>query len=126
MLSLLLAFAIASGPGTSQTSALAAEPAAMSPDSSLMCSVAGDKGPRRCKVGIPKGRAVRACAAADERAHHCAVRKGRKYVAWTVASGGAHCKISKKRTDWKKAVTVSMSKETAKPGAACELHVGLR
>jgi len=124
MLSLLLAFAIASNQAHAGTPFVAAAPT--SPDSALMCTVAGDKGPRRCKVGIPKGRAVRNCAAADERAHHCAVRKGRKYVAWTVASGGAQCKISKKRTDWRKAVSVSMSKESAKPGARCELHVGLR
>lgn len=124
MLPLLLVFTIATAP--SHSGALAVLPAAAISDSSLMCTVAGDKGPRRCKVGIPRGGVVRACTAADERAHHCAVRKGHKYVAWTVASGGAHCKISKKRTDWQKAVTVSMSKESAKPGAVCELHVGLR
>ena len=124
MFPLLLAFAIATVP--SPASRVAIQPAAALSDSSLMCTVAGDKGPRRCKVGIPRGGAVRACTAADERAHHCAVRKGRRYVAWTVASGGAHCKISKKRTDWQKTVTVSMSKESAKPGAVCELHVGLR
>lgn len=124
MLSLLLAFAIASGPVHAETGVTSA-PAAL-PDSLLMCTVVGDKGPRRCKVGIPSGRAVRSCAAADERAHHCVVRKGRKYVAWTVAAGGAQCKISKKRTDWKKSVTVSMSRETARPGASCELYVALR
>ena len=125
MLSLLLAFTIASGPAQAGTPVVSLAPAAVS-DSSLMCRVAGDRGPRRCKVGIPSGRAVRSCTEADERSKRCTVRKGRKYVAWTVAAGGAQCKISKKRTNWKKAITVSMSKETARPGASCELHVALR
>lgn len=105
----------ASGPAPVPAVAAAAAAAA----DSLHCRVSAGAG-RRCTVAVPAGRSVRACAAKAR------CDKTRRYVAHVVASGGARCKISKKRTDWARTVVVTMSKKTAKVrGAACDLYVEL-
>ena len=100
-----------------------AEPAA--PADTLTCRVVVEqRAPRRCAVSIPAGRQLRACPAAEPR---CKKTPDGGRAAWVVATGGASCKISKKRTDWQKTVTLSMkTKKGTPPGSACELRVALR
>jgi len=93
----------------------------------LHCQVkATATGKRRCNVKVPTGRSVQACATADAAAGHCDKKGNGQYVAWVAASGGASCKISKKRTDWAQKVTLSMGDKVSAGSAACDLYVVLR
>lgn len=110
MLHLLVAAAIAAAP--------VATPAASAADP-LHCRAAAGAA-RRCTVAIPAGRSVRPCAEGAR------CDRSKRYVAWVVESGGARCRISKKRTDWTRSVVATMSKKSAKQrGAACDLYVEL-
>jgi hypothetical protein len=78
---------------------------------------------RRCQVDIPAGTKVKPCAAADKVAMRCTLDKKARYVAWTVSTDGAACRIAKKSTKWGKRIVVKVGKKT-KPGAGtCELRV---
>lgn len=115
VLSLVVLLATASSPARAEHPASA---------DTLTCRVTADAGAtRRCAVTIPAGREVQACEAAKPR---CKKTPAGGRAAWVVASGGARCELSKKRTDWRKTVTVKMKKKSAQPGAACELRVTLR
>ena len=79
---------------------------------------------RKCHVKVPSGSTLRTCDAAEKAAGHCALNT--RMVAWTVGENGASCELSKKKTDWKKSVSVKVSKKT-KPGAgSCTLFVSVR
>ena len=79
---------------------------------------------RQCHVKIPRGASVRACDATEKVANHCTLDA--RMGAWTANEKGAECKLSKKKTDWAKRVTVKVAKRT-KPGAgSCTLFVGTR
>jgi hypothetical protein len=101
--------------------------AAVAPDT-LSCTVtAAPKAKRRCSVMIPERRAVLPCSAADKRANRCTTHAGGAHAVWVTGAGGASCKVSSKRSDWKTKVTLSMSKKSMKiRGAACALHVAIR
>ncbi|MFN2566086.1 MAG: hypothetical protein ABR499_13905 [Gemmatimonadaceae bacterium] len=94
----------------------------------LTCTVtAGPKAKRRCSVMIPERRAILACSAADRRADRCTTHGGGAHAVWVTGAGGARCKVSSKRSDWKTKVTLSMNKKSMKTrGAACALHVAVR
>lgn len=81
---------------------------------------------RRCSVRLPAGRTVRACVEADTSAGRCTRTKKAAYAAWVTPAGGAKCRISGKRTQWKQKVTVVMSKETTAGAGSCSLYVVLR
>jgi hypothetical protein len=77
----------------------------------------------RCRVDLPLGRQVRACADADRRAGHCDLAAGGgQYVAWTVGTGQGKCRISKKKTVWERTVTAKLSKSRG-TGSTCDLYV---
>ncbi len=94
----------------------------------LTCTVtAAPKAKRRCSVLIPGRRALVACTAADKRANRCTSHAGGAHTVWVTGAGGASCKISSKRSDWRTKVTVSLSKKSRKNrGASCALHVAVR
>ena len=94
----------------------------------LTCTVtAAPKAKRRCSVMIPERRALLTCSAADRRANRCTTHGGGAHAVWVAGAGGASCKVSSKRSDWKTKVTVSMSKKSMKTrGASCALHVAIR
>jgi hypothetical protein len=82
---------------------------------------------RRCHVAAPGGgRAIRPCADADRQAGHCdAAGKGR-YVAWVVGTGPGRCRITDKKTHWKRGVvSAKLSKSPGAP-STCDLYVELR
>ena len=118
MLHLLTAFLLATAPNAPGTAIVAtSEP--------LHCRVDAGAAKRRCAVTVPAGRTVRACDAAAATAKRCDATG--RYVARVVESGGARCRLSKKRTDWARTVAVSMSKKsTTIRGAACDLYVEVR
>lgn len=121
MLSLILALALAA-PAPAVTTA----PDAARDPKVLRCTAentAAGKN-RKCHVKIPARALVRACAAADKAAGRCTLDA--RYAAWAVPTGGAECRINKKKADWRTMVGVKVAKRT-KPGAGrCELHVALR
>lgn len=97
----------------------------VSADTLLHCRVqATAEGKRRCSIRVPKGRAIQACSEEDRKAGRC--DKAGKHLAWVVASPGAKCKISKKRTDWARKVTLSMSGKTPAGPGTCDLYVALQ
>ena len=78
---------------------------------------------RRCHVTIPQGMTVRPCSGPDVSAGHCTAHPKQRLMAWTIATGGAECGVSEKRTDWTHRVSLKVGKNT-KPGAGtCELRV---
>ncbi len=101
--------------------------AGLAPDT-LSCTVtAAPKAKRRCSVMIPGRRTLRPCSAADKRANRCTSHAGGAHAVWVSGAGGASCKISAKRSDWRTKVTASMSKKSMKTrGATCALHVAIR
>jgi hypothetical protein len=94
----------------------------------LTCTVtAGRAANRHCSVSIPARREVLPCSAGDKRAHRCATHGAGGRTAWVSATNGAKCKISAKHSDFKRKVTLSMSKKSAKASrTACALHVVVR
>jgi hypothetical protein len=123
MLLLGLALALPASPVTSPSHVVAAAP------DTLTCSVtaAGPAASRHCSVSIPSRREVLACSSADRATHRCATPFGAARTAWVTSTKGAKCKISAKHSDFKRKVTLSMSKKTARAiGAACALHVVVR
>lgn len=93
----------------------------------LHCRVAAAAtGKRRCSVQVPTGRSLQPCTPADAAAGHCDKVGGGRYVAWVVATENAKCKISRKRTEWERKITLSMSDRTPPGPAACSLYVALR
>ena len=78
---------------------------------------------RRCHVKLPAGTTVKPCGAADKAAMRCTVDRKARYVAWTVATGGADCRISKKATKWSKRVGIKVGKKTKAGAGTCELRV---
>ena len=121
MLSLILMLSLA----TSATPASSPSDAVNAPQV-LHCSASNTAAgkDRGCRVKIPARAQIRSCAAADRAAGHCTLDA--RYAAWVVRTGGAECRISRKRTDWRTTVGVKVGKRT-KPGAGgCDLHVALR
>ena len=122
MFNLLVALALAlpAGPG-------AQPPGAAAPDTLTCTVVAAPKAKRRCSVMIPERRTVLACSAAERKANRCTTHAGGAHAVWVTGAGGARCKVSSKRSDWRTKVTVSMNKKSMKTrGAACALHVAIR
>lgn len=79
---------------------------------------------RKCNIKMPKGTTLRGCDAVEMAAGHCALNT--RVVAWTSAENGARCKLSRKKTDWKKRVAIKVDKGT-KPGAGrCTLFVSVQ
>lgn len=104
-----------------------APPGRTAPADTLQCRVlASADQSRRCSVRLPAGRTVRACIETDSSAGRCTRTKKAAYVAWVAPAGGAKCRISGKRTQWKRKVTVVMSKETTVGAGSCSLYVVLR
>lgn len=103
-----------------------AVPSAISSPRTLQCTAmnTSDGKDRKCHVMIPRGARLRACDAAEKGTGHCALDT--RIVAWTASANGAHCQLSKKKTDWKTRVAVKVSRDT-KPGAgSCTLFVSVR
>jgi len=77
----------------------------------------------RCTVQVPSDRKIRPCTAADRQAGHCAKSGGarERFVAWVVASGQGNCRITDKKTKWKRGVV--SAKLTAPAGTTCDLYV---
>lgn len=87
---------------------------------------AADGKDRRCHVDIPAGAKVKPCVATEKAAMRCTLDKRARYVAWTVSTGGARCRISNKGTKWSTRVAIRVHKKT-KPGAGtCELRVAVQ
>lgn len=78
---------------------------------------------RRCHVNIPAGLKLRPCGAAEKAAMRCTLDKKARYVAWTVATGNARCRISAKKTKWSKRVAIRLHKQTPPGAGTCELRV---
>jgi len=79
----------------------------------------------RCRVTAPSGRAIRPCGDADRRAGHCdAVGKGR-YVAWVVSTGPGRCRITDKKTKWRRGVVSAKLSKSAGGPSTCDLYVEL-
>jgi len=81
---------------------------------------------RRCQVTVPRGRALRPCADADRSAGHCDAAGGGRYVAWTVASGPGRCRITDKKTKWKRGIVSAKLSKSAGGPSACDLYVELK
>ena len=81
---------------------------------------------RKCKVRIPRQAALLACSASDKAAGHCALDPQSRVVAWTVGEKGAQCRVVRKKTDWKKQVTIKVAKATPHGRGSCTLFVGLQ
>lgn len=79
---------------------------------------------RKCHVKLPRGTKIRVCTAADQGLGHCALDA--RLVAWTASGNGAHCVLSKKKTDWKKRVTVKVAKDTRPGAGSCTLFVSVQ
>ncbi len=98
------------------------------PPQALHCRIelaAGAKG-QRCHVTAPARRAIRPCADADRQAGHCdAAGKGR-YVAWVVGTGPGRCRITDKKTSWKRGIVSAKLSQSAGAPSTCDLYVELR
>ena len=98
------------------------------PPQALHCRIelaAGAKS-QRCRVTAPSGRAIRPCGDADRRAGHCdAAGKGR-YVAWVVSTGPGRCRITDKKTKWRRGVVSAKLSKSAGGPSTCDLYVELR
>lgn len=86
-------------------------------------NVASDATTRRCRVDIPAGTKVKACTAAEKAASRCTVDKRARYVAWTVSTSSAKCRVWKKKTKWKNSVGIKVASKTAPGAGGCTLHV---
>jgi hypothetical protein len=81
---------------------------------------------RRCHVTAPAGRAIRRCADGDRQAGRCdAAGKGR-YVAWVVSTGPGRCRITDRKTQWKKGVVSAKLSKSAGAPSTCDLYVELQ
>jgi hypothetical protein len=88
---------------------------------------------QRCHVTVPRGggggggRAIRPCAATDRQAGHCdAGGGGGRYVAWVVGTGPGRCRITDKKTSWKRGVVFAKLSKSAGGPSTCDLYVELR
>jgi hypothetical protein len=117
-----LALALPTRPATSPSHV-----GAVAPDTLTCMVTSGAAANRRCSVSIPARREVVACSAGDKAARRCAAYGRSARTAWVSATNGAKCKISAKHSDFKRKVTLSMSKKSARAaGAVCALHVVVR
>jgi hypothetical protein len=81
---------------------------------------------QRCHVTVPRGGAIRACTAADRQTGHCHAAGRGRYLAWVVGTGPGRCRITDKKTSWKRGVvSAKLSKSTGAP-STCDLYVELR
>lgn len=81
---------------------------------------------QRCSVTVPRGRMIRPCGDADRQAGHCAAAGKGRHVAWVVSTGPGRCRITDKRTKWKRGiVSAKLSKSVGGP-STCDLYVELR
>ena len=83
---------------------------------------------QRCQVSVPPGggRAIRPCGDADRQAGHCDAAGHGRYVAWVVGTGPGRCRITDKKTSWKRGVvSAKLSKSVGGP-STCDLYVELR
>ncbi len=74
-----------------------------------------------CRVTVPTGKRLRACADADRQAGHCDAAGGRRFVAWVVGTGPGRCHITTKKTDWDRTVRAKLSKSAG--ASSCDLYV---
>jgi len=81
---------------------------------------------QHCHVTVPRGGAIRACADTDRQAGHCEAAGGKRYVAWVVGSGPGRCRITDKKTSWKRGVVSAKLSKSAGAGSTCDLYVELR
>ena len=82
---------------------------------------------RHCEVTAPKGRKIRSCGANERVAMHCDKKEGKeRYVAWVVGTGPGHCRITDKRTRWKRGVVSAKLSRSAGGPSTCDLYVELR
>lgn len=106
-------------------SSAAVPPLQAPPAQALHCRIelaAGAKS-RRCSVTVPRGSTIRPCGDADRQAGHCDAAGKDRYVAWVVSTGPGRCRITDKKTQWKKGVvSVKLSKSAGAP-STCDLYV---
>ena len=98
------------------------------PQQALHCRIelAAGAQSRRCHVTAPAGHAIRACAEANRGAGHCdAAGKGR-YVAWVVSTGPGRCRITDKKTSWRRGVVSAKLSKSAGAPSTCDLYVEVR
>ncbi len=101
-------------------------PGQVSPPLHCQIELAASAKGRRCQVTTPSGRAIRPCGDADRQAGHCDVAGRGRYVAWVVGTGPGRCRITDKKTKWKRGVvSVKLSKSVGGP-STCDLYVELR
>ena len=103
-------------------------PLQAAPLQALHCRIelaAGGKS-QRCQVIVPARRAIRPCLDADRQAGHCDAAGHRRYVAWVVGTGPGRCRITDKKTSWKRGVvSAKLSKSPGAP-SSCDLYVEVR
>lgn len=94
----------------------------------LHCRIelAADAASRRCVVTVPPGRALRPCTDDDRRAGHCDAAGRGRYVAWVVGTGPGRCRITDKKTNWKRGVVSAKLSKSAGAPSTCDLYVELR
>ncbi|MDP3909819.1 MAG: hypothetical protein Q8Q14_05465 [Gemmatimonadales bacterium] len=80
----------------------------------------------RCSVAAPAGRAILRCGDADRQAGHCAAAGKGRYVAWVVGTGPGRCRITDKKTKWKRGIVSAKLSKSAGGPSTCDLYVELR
>ena len=81
---------------------------------------------RRCSVTVPRGQRIRPCDDAQRQAGHCDAGGKGRYVAWVVSSGPGRCRITDKKTQWKKGVVSAKLSNSVGGPSTCELYVAVR
>lgn len=82
---------------------------------------------QHCEVAAPTGHKIRSCEKADRQAGHCDQGEGKeRYVVWVVGTGPGRCRITDKRTGWKRGVVSAKLSKSAGAPSTCDLYVELR
>jgi hypothetical protein len=98
------------------------------PPAPLHCRIelaAGAKS-QRCQVKVPAGHAIRPCAPADKAAGHCDAAGGGQYVAWVAGTGPGRCRITDKKTSWKRGTVSAKLSKSVGAASTCDLYVEVR
>jgi hypothetical protein len=82
---------------------------------------------RHCEVTVPHGRKMRACDKTARQAGHCDKEEGKeRYVVWVAGTGPGNCRITNKRTSWKRGVVSAKLSKSEGASSTCELFVEVR
>ena len=81
---------------------------------------------RRCELTVPRGGAIRPCSDADRQAGHCDAAGEGRVVAWVVGTGPGRCRITDKKTSWKRGVVSAKLGKSTGAASTCDLYVDLK